>query len=192
MRRHVCVCVCVCVWFHRFNPLAGYPASHESWEYSMTLSDLLLTSDNEHIPGKSPPTSLSTLSYSCIDKYTHAPQSTMREKYTQDDPRIKPLPISTYLFTPLPHSSSANDIVKLSIIPTTSMSAPRIAFTPAAKEGEMIDTPSWSFLVEKGDWAGMFDLGLRVDVENEPKWVFFSPPLTHVLSLTIPSCPCIE
>ena len=51
------------------------------------------------------------------------------------------------------------------------MSAPRIAFTPAAKEGEMIDTPSWSFLVEKRDWAGMFDLGLRVDVENEPKWV---------------------
>jgi hypothetical protein len=49
------------------------------------------------------------------------------------------------------------------------MSAPRIAFTPAAKQGEMIDTPSWSFLVEKGDWAGMFDLGLRVDVENEPK-----------------------
>ena len=53
------------------------------------------------------------------------------------------------------------------------MSAPRIAFTPAAKDGEMIDTPSWSFLVEKGDWAGMFDLGLRVDVENEPKSVFF-------------------
>jgi hypothetical protein len=103
----------------------------------------------------------------------------MSENYTQDDPRIKPIPLSTYPFTPLPHSSSSNDIVKLSIIPTTSMSAPRIAFTPAAKEGEMIDTPSWSFLVEKGDWAGMFDLGLRVDVENEPKWVSSFFPTTR-------------
>jgi hypothetical protein len=117
-----------------------------------------------------------TPSYFCIDQYTHAPQSTMSEKYTQDDPRIKPIPLSTYPFTPLPHSLSSNDIIKLSIIPTTSMSAPRIAFTPVAKEGEMIDTPSWSFLVEKGDWAGMFDLGLRVDVENEPKWVSFFFP----------------
>jgi len=49
------------------------------------------------------------------------------------------------------------------------MDAPRIAFTPAAKADEKINTPSWSFLVEKGDWAGLFDLGLRVDIENEPK-----------------------
>ena len=105
----------------------------------------------------------------------------MTEKYTQDDPRIRLVPLSTYPFTPLPHSTSSDDIVKLSVIPTTSMSAPRIAFTPAAKEGEMINTPSWSFLVEKGDWAGMFDLGLRVDVENEPKWVF-SPLLLSLVS----------
>jgi hypothetical protein len=49
------------------------------------------------------------------------------------------------------------------------MDAPKIAFTPTAKEGEKVNTPSWSFLVEKGEWAGMFDLGLRVDIENEPK-----------------------
>jgi len=49
------------------------------------------------------------------------------------------------------------------------MIAPRKAFTPAAGPDENIDTPSWSFLIEKGDWAGLFDLGLRVDIENEPK-----------------------
>jgi hypothetical protein len=95
----------------------------------------------------------------------------MSETYTQDDPRIKPRPVSTYHFTPLPHSTSSEDVVKLSIIPTTSMIAPRKVFTPAAGADEKIDTPSWSFLVEKGDWAGLFDLGLRVDVENEPKSV---------------------
>jgi hypothetical protein len=99
----------------------------------------------------------------------------MSDTYTQDDPRIKPLPISTYKFTPLPHSTSKEAIVKLSVIPTTSMTAPRKAFTPAAKEDEKIDTPSWSFLIEKNDsggdggWVGMFDLGLRPDIENEPK-----------------------
>lgn len=98
----------------------------------------------------------------------------MSAEYTQDDPRIQPVPLSKYPYTPLPHSGSGNDIVKLSVIPTASMSAPRIAFTPAAKEGEKVDTPSWSFLVEKGEWAGMFDLGLRADVENEPKSVVLS------------------
>jgi len=93
----------------------------------------------------------------------------MADKYTQDDPRIQPLPLSTYTYTPLPHSSGSSDVVKLSVIPTTTMDAPRIAFTPAAKADEKIKTPSWSFLVEKGDWAGLFDLGLRVDIENEPK-----------------------
>jgi len=95
----------------------------------------------------------------------------MSEAYKQDDPRIQPLPLSTYNFTPLPHSTSSEDVVKLSIIRTTSMIAPRKAFTPAAGPDEKIDTPSWSFLVEKGDWAGLFDLGLRVDIENEPKLV---------------------
>jgi len=93
----------------------------------------------------------------------------MSDEYTQDDPRIQPLPLSAYTYTPLPHSNSPSDVVKLSVIPTTTMDAPRIAFTPAAKADEKINTPSWSFLVEKGDWAGLFDLGLRVDIENEPK-----------------------
>jgi hypothetical protein len=49
------------------------------------------------------------------------------------------------------------------------MDAPRNVFTPAAGKDERINTPSWSFLVEKGEWAALFDLGLRVDIENEPK-----------------------
>lgn len=53
-------------------------------------------------------------------------------------------------------------------------------FTPAARDGEKITVPSWSFLLEKGEWAGMFDLGLRPDVENEPKWVGFLFYLSRV------------
>lgn len=93
----------------------------------------------------------------------------MTSSYTQDDHRIQPIPLSKYNFSPLPSPPSSEAIVKLSVIPTTSMDAPRNVFTPAAGKDERINTPSWSFLVEKGEWAALFDLGLRVDIENEPK-----------------------
>lgn len=101
--------------------------------------------------------------------HTAISEPIMTDTYTQSDSRIQPLPLSTYKFLPLPTPPNSDAIVKLSLVPTTSMTAPRKAFTPAAAPDEKIDTPSWSFLVEKGDWAGLFDLGLRVDIENEPK-----------------------
>lgn len=97
--------------------------------------------------------------------------STSQETWSQDDPRLQPLPLSSYKWTALPEPPTPEAIIKISIIPSSVLTAPANMFTPAAKEGQKTDVPCWSFLLEKGDWAALLDLGLRSDVENSTKWV---------------------
>ncbi|WVW81950.1 hypothetical protein I302_103953 [Kwoniella bestiolae CBS 10118] len=99
----------------------------------------------------------------------------MSDTYTQDDPRIKPVPLDRYPWTPLPPSASKDDIVKVSIIPTSTLTAPVKEFSAFAKGDEKEDSPCWSFLIEKGQDAILWDMGLREDPQNAPKKIVEGP-----------------
>ncbi|WVF65549.1 hypothetical protein IAT40_000277 [Kwoniella sp. CBS 6097] len=115
----------------------------------------------------------------------------MSETYTQDDPRLRPVPLSKYPWTPLPPAQADSDIVKVSIIPTSSLSAPVKVFSAFDKSDHREESPCWSFLIEKGDQGLLWDMGLRQDPENAPKKIVEGPlkefkphpgpgPITHL------------
>ncbi|WVQ63902.1 uncharacterized protein L199_002058 [Kwoniella botswanensis] len=95
--------------------------------------------------------------------------------YTQDDPRIRPIPPSRYPWTPLSPSSTADDVVKVSLILTSTVIAPTNMLTSFDTGEEKTELPCHAVLVEKGDEAMLFDLGLREDPENFPE------PMHHTL-----------
>ncbi|WWC66674.1 uncharacterized protein I206_100578 [Kwoniella pini CBS 10737] len=99
----------------------------------------------------------------------------MSDAYTLDDPRIKPVPLQQYPWSPLPQAKSKDRIVKVSIIPTATLSAPVKVFSAFAKGDEKEDSPCWSFLIEKGDDAILWDMGLRQDPQNAPKKIVDGP-----------------
>lgn len=90
----------------------------------------------------------------------HAP-SQSGDTYTQSDPRLKPIPLDQYPWTPLPLPPSPDAIVKVSIIPLPAIDAPSDVFTTLRPPGEVEKMPCWSFLIEKGEEAMLWDLGLR-------------------------------
>ncbi|WVQ93214.1 hypothetical protein IAU59_000278 [Kwoniella sp. CBS 9459] len=113
------------------------------------------------------------------------------DTYTQDDPRLQPVPLSKYPWTPLPSAQSKDAIVKVSIIPTSSLSAPVKVFSAFEKGDHREESPCWSFLIEKGDQALLWDMGLREDPEHAPKKIVEGPlkefmphtgpgPITHL------------
>jgi hypothetical protein len=81
--------------------------------------------------------------------------------YTQDDDRLKPVPLGRYPWVPLGDPADPTAIVKVSMIPTSTLTAPLDVFTPLARKDDTIDSPCWSFLIEKGDEALLWDMGLR-------------------------------
>jgi hypothetical protein len=82
-------------------------------------------------------------------------------EYKQEDPRLRPVPLDAYAWTPIPSPPTPKAIVKVSLIPTSKLVAPLRLFTPSANDDETEEAPSWSFLIEKGDEAILFDMGLR-------------------------------
>ncbi|ORY29316.1 beta-lactamase-like protein [Naematelia encephala] len=92
----------------------------------------------------------------------------MSDTYSQDDPRLRPIPLSAYPWHPLPSPASKEAIVKVSLIPTSTLTAPSKVFTSFAGEEDKCEAPCWSFLIEKGDEAILWDMGLRQDPENSP------------------------
>ncbi|WVQ62538.1 uncharacterized protein L199_000680 [Kwoniella botswanensis] len=99
----------------------------------------------------------------------------MSDTFTQDDQRLRPVPLDRYPWTSLPISDSKEDIVKVSIIPTSTLTAPVKEFSAFAKGDEREDSPCWSFLIEKGDQAILWDMGLREDPQNAPKPIVDGP-----------------
>jgi hypothetical protein len=82
-------------------------------------------------------------------------------EYKQDDLRLRPVPLDAYPWTPIPSPPTPEAVVKVSLIPTSKLVAPLPLFTPGAKDDETEEAPSWSFLIERGNEAILFDLGLR-------------------------------
>ncbi|WRT63722.1 uncharacterized protein IL334_000645 [Kwoniella shivajii] len=99
----------------------------------------------------------------------------MSDTYTQDDPRLRPVPLEKYPWKALPLSTSKADVVKVSIIPTTTLTAPVKVFSAFEKGDKKEDSPCWSFLIEKGDKAILWDMGLREDPQNAPKKIVDGP-----------------
>ncbi|WVR09064.1 hypothetical protein IAU60_006125 [Kwoniella sp. DSM 27419] len=102
----------------------------------------------------------------------------MSDTYTQDDPRLTPVPLAKYPWTPMPSSSSLTGgagRVKVSVIPTSELSAPVKAFNAFEKGDKKETAPCWSFLIEHGDEAILWDMGLREDPENAPKKIVDGP-----------------
>ncbi|KAK6906026.1 hypothetical protein I203_100007 [Kwoniella mangroviensis CBS 8507] len=97
------------------------------------------------------------------------------DSYTQDDPRIRPIAPSRYPWTPLSPSSSADDVVKVSLILTSAVIAPTNMLTSFDTGEEKTELPCHAVLIEKGDEAMLFDQGLREDAENFPE------PMHHTL-----------
>ncbi len=81
--------------------------------------------------------------------------------YTQDDPHLKPIPLAQYPWVTLPNPLNPEAIVKLCIIPTSEFEGPQEDFTSFKDRGEKTIVPCWSFLIEKGDEAILWDMGLR-------------------------------
>ncbi|GFZ51913.1 hypothetical protein JCM24511_09683 [Saitozyma sp. JCM 24511] len=96
-------------------------------------------------------------------------------EYKQDDPRLRPVPLDAYAWTPLPSPPTPDAIVKVSLIPTSKLVAPLRLFTPSANDDETEEAPSRSFLIEKGDEAILFDMGLRADPEHNPRKIVEGP-----------------
>ncbi|WVW79356.1 hypothetical protein I302_101324 [Kwoniella bestiolae CBS 10118] len=89
--------------------------------------------------------------------------------YTQDDPRVRPIPPSNYPWVAIPPSKSTQDIVKVLLIPTSKVIAPTNMLTSFDTGEEKTELPCYSVLIDRGDEAMLFDLGLREDPENFPE-----------------------
>jgi len=91
------------------------------------------------------------------------------ESYEQSDPRLKPPHPNSYPWYGLPAPSSPEAVVKVFMIPTTSMTGPKDMLTAFSRSGDTETLPSCSFLIEHEDYALLWDLGLREDPENSTK-----------------------
>ena len=92
----------------------------------------------------------------------------MSEQWRQDDPRLRPLPLSQYDFRPIPASSSADAKWEVSVLDTSSLRVRRALVCSIADPVEVTVVPVFSFLLERGDRAILFDLGLRQDPDSFP------------------------
>ncbi|KAL7422345.1 hypothetical protein Q5752_002991 [Cryptotrichosporon argae] len=90
-------------------------------------------------------------------------------RYAPEDPRLQPVPLSAYAWSPLPAPRTPDAVVRVSMIPTSTLTLDAALFTTFAAPGDKVTCPCWSFLIEKDGRAILWDLGLREDPQNEPK-----------------------
>ncbi|WRT69069.1 uncharacterized protein IL334_006052 [Kwoniella shivajii] len=102
----------------------------------------------------------------------------MNESYTQDDPRLRPVPLARYPWRALPQSRSQDAVVKVSFIYTSEIIIPTSMITSIDIGETRSSLPCPSVLIERGDYALLFDLGFREDPEN-----FAKPVLEQIMSV---------
>lgn len=88
------------------------------------------------------------------------------DEFKPNDPRLRPPFPSEYPWTPIPTPASDGAKVSIGLMESSRIRGPGVALSSFAKEGEEWTLPAFSFLVEHGDEAILFDLGCREDPEN--------------------------
>lgn len=97
------------------------------------------------------------------------------DDYQHNDPRLRPASPSSFPWIPLPTPESNSAKVSISVFDSSKLTGPGPLLSSFAKEGEEWLLPAFSFLVEHGDEAILFDLGCREDPENFTPYVPLYP-----------------
>lgn len=100
----------------------------------------------------------------------------MTEDFKHNDPRLRPPQPSAYPWVPIPTAADESAVVSVSMMDSSNITGPGNLVSSFASEDEKWKLPAFSFLVEHGDEATLFDLGCREDPENFTPFVFTNYP----------------
>jgi hypothetical protein len=100
--------------------------------------------------------------------------------YTQNDSRLRPAHPASFPWTPIPPPSDDSARVSVSLLDSSTITGAANRLSSFASDGEEWTLPAFSFLVEHGDEALLFDLGCRQDPENFMPYVLGSAELSVV------------